>query len=707
MSGGAGEQSVAGAASSGTITLVERTSVAASSVAGDIVPGAADGLFFGSTRFVSRWQLRLDETELQSLTTVAHGASAATFVARRLPPPGTPDSPILVTRRRTVGGGMREEITLENAGAAPVTCALRFEVDADFARLLDVKAGRRRRRSARHVEVTPSSLIFSSGPQATAERLEVRFSAGSTITTTGANRIVELAAGTSLACSVEFVIAIAGRAVDLDVAASSSPGDDNEPTRAWRASLPRLVAHDAALTTILARSAEDLRALRIFCRPGADESVFAAGAPWYTTLFGRDALLTSLMTLGLAPSSARATLRVLARFQGERADAATAEAPGKILHHLRGSFDFLEDAGSIAAHYGSVDATPLFVVLLGALQRWGLLDEAALGELLPHADRALGWIDAAGDLDGDGFVEYEMGRSPALVNQGWKDSVDSTTFGDGRLATGPIALAEVQGYVYAAYRARAELALAFDDESTAADYRARATRLKAAFNERFWLPAHGYFAMGLDGDKQPIDAISSNIGHCLWTGVVDADRAPAVAAQLLAPAMFSGWGVRTLSTEMAAYNPVSYHNGSVWPHDSAICAAGLMRYGFVEESHAITLGLLDAAAAFDGHLPELFCGFERAKFPTPVGYPNACAPQAWAAATPFFLLLSTVFRFDPGRHNAGIGAAPTVPPGLGAVRIENLAVGRKSLTLDTEPQRVATGGITVEIPRVPHRPEGI
>jgi len=301
---------------------------------------------------------------------------------------------------------------------------------------------------------------------------------------------------------------------------------------------------------------------------------------------------------------------------------------------------------------------------------------------LPHADRALAWIDEFGDRDGDGFVEYERATPNGLANQGWKDSFDGVNFADGAIAAPPIALCEVQGYVYLAFRARAEIARGLGDAATASRCEARAVTLKARFNDRFWLADRGYFALGLDREKRPIDALTSNLGHCLWTGIVDDDKAADVAARLSGTEMFTGWGLRTLASSMGAYNPVSYHNGSVWPHDSAIAAAGLMRYGFSAEAHAITLGLLRVAEAFGGRLPELLCGFDRDDFHLPVRYPTSCSPQAWASATPFWLLRTTLLRLDPAVPDGVLWLAPCIPDEIGPLSIDNVPLAGERLTID-------------------------
>jgi glycogen debranching enzyme len=293
---------------------------------------------------------------------------------------------------------------------------------------------------------------------------------------------------------------------------------------------------------------------------------------------------------------------------------------------------------------------------------------------MPHVDRALDWIRNYGDKDGDGFVEYERLNDRGLINQGWKDSWDGINFADGTLAEPPIALCEVQGYVYAAYLARAEIARAAGQHDTADLWAERARSLKVAFNERFWLPDKGWFAVGLDRDKRPIDSLTSNIGHCLWTGIVDDDKAAHVAEHLLSPAMFTGWGVRTLASSMGAYNPISYHNGSVWPHDNAIIATGLMRYGYVHHARTVAEGILAAAECFSGRLPELFTGLDRRHYPHPVDYPASCSPQAWASAAPV-QLMRALLRLEPVVPENKLYAAPALPDTIRQLHINNATLG--------------------------------
>jgi glycogen debranching enzyme len=344
-------------------------------------------------------------------------------------------------------------------------------------------------------------------------------------------------------------------------------------------------------------------------------------------------------------------------------------------------------------------------MLLGELRRWGLASEVVDG-LLPSADRAMRWIEEFGDRDGDGYVEYRRASDRGLQNQGWKDSGDAVRFADGRLAAAPIALCEVQAYVYGAYLARAHFAEEAGDEAAAQRWGAKASQLKTAFNRDFWLDDRGWYAMALDGDKRPVDALASNMGHCLWTGIVDEEKAPLVVDHLMSARMFTGWGIRTLADDMVGYNPVSYHNGSVWPHDNAIIAAGLTRYGFVDEAHRVIEALIDAASHQSHRLPELFAGLAREEVPFPVSYPTSCSPQAWAAASPL-MFLRTILRLDPWVPHGKVWLDPVLPERVRYLRVHRIPLAGRRVTVEVERDgelRVEGLAADIELVRQPRRP---
>jgi glycogen debranching enzyme len=678
----------------GTVILFEGRSFCICSQTGDMVRGGTDGLYFHDTRLISRWELRIDDAPTEPLAVMPADPFSATFLGRGQPRPGRAESSLLVTRARYVGGGMREDITVHNLSKEQAGLILVVEVDADLADLFDVKAGRIPVRGERSVQLGDGSFtILAAGGD---RQRGVRVSAKGASAAPGAlTFFVVVPARGSWATSVSVQPVIDGEALPPRFPAHR-PIEHTDPARrlqAWQQDNPVVLTEHPGLAKALERSPADLGSLRIFDESHPDRPpTVAAGVPWFMTIFGRDSLITSYMTLLLDRSLALGTLWTLADLQGERVDPLSEEEPGKILHEIRGGVEAcsLHGCPRGSAYYGSVDATPLFVVLLGELRRWGL-HHAEVDRLLPHADRALEWIATYGDFDGDGFVEYERKTDRGLTNQGWKDSFDGINFADGTLAQPPIALAEVQGYVYSAYLARCHFAYEAGDQATFDRYARRAAELKQEFNERFWLPDRGWFAVGLDRHKKPIDALASNMGQCLMSGIVDEDKAQVVAEHLMSPQMFTGWGIRTLATTMGAYNPMSYHNGSVWPHDNALIAAGLMRYGFVDQAQRVVMSLLDAASVFGGRLPELFCGFDRGEYSHPVPYPTSCSPQAWAAASPVHLL-RTLLRLDPWIPYKKTWLAPALPPGFGDLRIERFTLAGARVSLHASAGRARVSG---------------
>jgi glycogen debranching enzyme len=662
-------------------TLIEGSSFCISEPGGDIMAGRPQGLFVRDTRVLSHWELTVDGKEPQPLSVEHHEPYAATFLARMPPRPGRADSTLLVIRRRYIGDGMREDITIRNTSATAVRCVLELAADADFADLFEVK-GRAKPRATVSVHAADSALVITSGRRDRRQELVIDGDGEPTVADGSLKWRLAIAGHDERTISIEAVVVTDGVPMALRYPRGKklTRAVPAKRLRKWRRRGPQVRTADPNLTTVLNRSIEDLGALRIFDPEHPRRPVVAAGAPWFMALFGRDSLLTAWMLLPWEAGLAAGTLQTLATWQGNAVDLPSEEEPGRILHEVRFGPASAVALGGRKAYYGTADATPLFVMLLGELQRWGY-KESVIESLLPHADRALDWIEQYGDADGDGFVEYHRKTSHGLANQGWKDSWDGINFADGTIAEPPIALAEVQGYVYAAYRARAELADHAGDHSGARLWRKKAKQLRRAFNEKFWLPERGWFAVGLDRDKRPIDSLTSNIGHCLWTGIVDADKAAVVARQLMSDDMFSGWGIRTLAQSMGAYNPMSYHNGSVWPHDNAICAAGLMRYGYVDHAQRVAESILDAAEHFGGRLPELFCGFGRQEFGAPVPYPTSCSPQAWAAAAPL-LLVHTLMRFTPEMPTGQLWCAPVVPERYLPMRVGGLGLAKSRGVVD-------------------------
>lgn len=677
----------------GLVTLVEGQTFQLSDRSGNMDPDHAHGLIVLDTRVVSRWELLLNGKPLEALAVETTHPFAARFVGRAQPDAGRADADLVVFRHRHLGGGMREQISIVNHGLDDATIVVELRCEADFADLFEVKERRVRRQLGRHIhELAGNSLIFGQSGVRGDKQVTITVDEDAELSPGHATWRTTLPAGVTLDLWCEISV----RLGDVDIEPMFTRGTDDEeatPRRRlerWHARLPEITTDHHGFAATVARSAEDLGALRIFDPEHPDLPILAAGAPWYMTVFGRDSLLTAWMTLISDPSLAHGVLETLARLQGTDENTTTEEAPGKILHEMRfGSADGLALGGG-DRYYGSVDATPLFVMLLGEVLRWdGPLD--LVHRLLPHADRALEWIEQYGDSNGDGYVDYHCQSDSGLANQGWKDSWDAIRHADGTLVDAPIALCEVQGYVYAAYTARALIARQFEDSATFDRCMARANDLRRRFNEDFWLDHRGTFALGLDRDGRPIDAVASNVGHCLWTGIIEPDRAPAVADRLLSDDHFSGFGVRTLDRSMAAYNPVSYHNGSVWPHDNAICAAGMERYGLVDHAHRIIIAQIDTAAALGHRLPELFAGFARRELGIPAPYPSSCSPQAWAAAAPS-LWLRTLLRLDPWAPGGEVCLAPQLPDDIKRLRVAGIRIGDNHLTVEIDRDGVQVSG---------------
>jgi glycogen debranching enzyme len=678
-----------------TVTLVEGATFCLSDCRGDVMAGRAHGLFFRDARVLSRWELRVDGQSPEPLSVQPSAAFAAQFVLRRAPRGGHVDSTLLLVRERLVGDGLRETISVENLDHEPTVVVLELHVDADFADLFAVKEGRATRGGAEVTAVADELVLLEWGDRV--RGLRVTASGNPVVAPGWLTWRVVVPAGQRWHTEILAEPTWASNTIRTrfrrgENLQSSAPARKLE---AWRDTATTVEAGHRVLTEVLRQTESDLGALLMHDESGRGRSFVAAGAPWFMTLFGRDSLLTAWMALPLDVGLSVGTLQQLAAVQGRRVDPITEEEPGRIMHEIRRGPASTDVLGG-AIYYGSVDATVLFVMLLAEAWRWGA-DPSVVRSLLPAADAALAWAQRYGDRDGDGFIEYQRATDRGLINQGWKDSFDAINDASGRTAGPPIALCEVQGYHYAALLARAELAEAFDDATRAGQLRERAQTLRTQFLETFWLPQHGFYAVALDGRKQPVDALTSNVAHCLWTGIATDEHAAALVRHLATDEMDSGFGLRTLATTMGAYNPMSYHNGAVWPHDTAIAVAGLLRYQHVPEAHVLAhrlaSGLLDAADAYGTRLPELYCGFPRSQFGSPIPYPTSCSPQAWSSAAPV-LLLRSLLGLDPHVPARQIAVSPHLPEGWGRVVLTDLRLGNASVDLEAE-------GDTVKIHRMP------
>lgn len=618
--------------------------------------GREHGFFSEDTRFISRWVLRVGETplELLSLNQSAH-FDAQFFLTPRVGPDDP--APCSIVRHRLVDHVWMEEVTVTNHLHASNRFHVALEVDADFADLFEVKDGVS---AEREVADTSDGASLTLAYQHGEFRRSVTITAScpAAITRTGFEYDLEL--GPAEQWSSSFTISPTAAQPGQVFARRKSRGllqDVRELRSAeletWLARAPVLQADDPALLRTYRASLSDLGALRMHPDLTADATLPAAGLPWFMALFGRDSLITSFQALPYLPELAATTLRVLAARQATARDDFHEQEPGKILHELR--FGELTARGQRphSPYFGSADATPLFLVLLDEYHRWSG-DDTLVRALEANARAALAWIEESGDPDGDGYVEYQC-RNPAtgLVNQCWKDSWDSIQFSDGTLARGPIASCEIQGYVYDAQRRAARLAReVWNDETLSDRLEQRADDLQERFRRDFWMPERGCHALALDGDKHQVNSLTSNIGHLLWSGILDDGEAAATAERLLDAQLYSGWGVRTLGTREAGYNPLGYHTGTIWPHDNSLIAAGLARYGHRDAAGTIASAILAAAPYFEHRLPEVFAGFPVALTSVPVRFPTASRPQAWAAGAPL-LLLTTVLNLRPGQTNGG------------------------------------------------------
>ena len=655
----------------GELVLLDGSTFFVGGETGDAGKEEVDGLFVADVRHLSVWRLLLDGRPVKPLmsrktdyySARIFGTPAGARVGR--------NPTITVRRDRTVVDGLHEDVILENHSHAPQEVEVELQFASDFADIFEVK--QERPKQGRH-------WIETDGDQARIWYDHDGFRRGTVISIDAACEVEEARATCRLALAPRE-----RRRICIDVTCVTDgrrrPGRRacaergavrprmSHTTDEMIAEAPRLETSSDELRRTYRQSLLDLAALR-FRPDGLEEAVPAAGVPWFMTLFGRDSLITSYQALPFHPALARASLKALAATQARERDDFRDAEPGKILHELRrGELARLGEVPDL--YYGSHDATALFLVLLDEYERW-TGDVSLVRSLEPAARAALEWIERHGDLDGDGYLEYQR-RSPAgLANQCWKDSWNSILFSDGRVAEGPIAACELQGYAFDARMRAARLARrAWGDERLAARLEARAEELRRRFNRDFWSEEKGQYVLALDGEKRQVDSAASNMGHLLWSGIVDEGRAGAVVSRLMAVDMFSGWGVRTMSASEAGYNPIEYHNGTVWPHDSGLVAEGMRRYGFRDEASTLALGMLEASQVFAYRLPEAFAGFPREDAGMPVEYPSACRPQAWATGAPL-LALRTLLGLDVDERR--LRSAPHLLERLAEARLVGVPV---------------------------------
>ncbi len=632
------------------ITTLDGSNFLVAAASGDLVqdPDHVTGFFYRDMRHLSRWRLLINGAEPQVLSCDdLEYYFSQHFLAPRT---GTIyENPYLsVARRRYLGDGFVEEIELQNHLPKPVDVTVELEFGCDFADLFEVKNSLKKKGEL-YQKKQGNELILGYRREDFVRETILRCDSNGELSEGRLKLPLSLKAKEKKIVTLEVIPVSDQITAKPKYSRSGTEAKPNIRTdfKDWMLSAPKVECSLDAINRLYRKSLSDLAALRFYPDPVnlPQDSIPAAGLPWFMAMFGRDSLITSYQTLPFVPELSATTLRTLARFQGKEVNAFRDEEPGKIPHELRfGELTVFKEWPQ-SPYYGSADSTALFLILLDEYERW-TGDRALIRSLEPNAVAALDWIDRYGDRDGDGFVEYMRALDTGLDNQCWKDSWNSILFSDGRVAEAPRATCEIQGYTYDAKVRCARLAReVWNNPKLAEELEAQAEKLKARFNEAFWIPEKGYYALALDKHKTRVDSLTSNVGHLLWSGIVPNDRAERIRDLLMSPKLFSGWGIRTMSTDDRGYNPIEYHNGTVWPHDASIIAQGLAQYGFRKEASSLCTSTLAAGAFFNYRLPEVFAGFERGETEFPVEYPTASSPQAWATGTTF-LALRTILGLE-------------------------------------------------------------
>ncbi len=567
-----------------------------------------------------------------------------------------------------------EKLFFINHGLESLEVPVRIGFDADFTDVFEVRGTVRERKGRRLPErVNESSVVLSyEGLDQVIRETSIACDA-TAVRSSESGMEFEVSLKPKQSATVQIEICCVPQASRSSMGYSDALSAARFELAQIAREFPQITSSNSRFSDWIARSISDLE-MMIAGNPEANYPY--AGVPWFSTVFGRDGIITALQTLWLNPNLAKGVLEFLASSQADKVDAVADSEPGKILHEMRRSEMAALGEVPFGKYYGSVDATPLFVMLAGAyFDRTA--DRPTIERLWPNIERALEWIDDYGDVDGDGFVEYARHSSKGLVQQGWKDSSDSVFHADGQVAAPPIALCEVQGYVYAAKLAASRLALALGDLTRSCDLEVQAEALRTKFEEQFWCDDLGTYALALDGRKQPCRVRASNAGHCLYTEIASPERARLVAESLMSPEFFTGWGIRTVATGESRFNPLSYHNGSVWPHDNSIIASGMAKYGSKKLAGKILLALLDLSSEVElRRLPELFCGLKRRPTEGPTLYPVACSPQAWASAAPFLVLAGCLGISVQAERGRIIFDRPFLPEGIQQLAIRGLRCGK-------------------------------
>lgn len=675
------------------LTLIDGKTFLSTSVSGDIAPpGAPDvGFFHDDTRYLSSLEVKVDghRTVVLSSSTEKSFASQIELTTGNISLRDSfdlPENTVHIRRDQLLSGNVLfDHLTFENFNLQPVEFRLEVTYDVDFVDVFQVRGVARGTCGTYFKpEVAKDSIsFFYRGKDNAWRKTEIKFSTPPD-QVNGTTAIWNLRLERRKLIRIDTVIRAfvhgghAEKGSDTTDFVKSLSGR-REGVKGWEDQSTGFHSSNEAFDTVLRTAIGDFHALQI---PDGNEHVIAAGIPWFATIFGRDSIVASYQSLLLNPRLAAETLRVLARYQGTEVNDWRDEEPGKIIHEQRQGEMTRTGEMPFGAYYGSADSTPLFLVLAAEVFQW-TDDEQLIHDLLPHIYRALTWLDRYGDLDGDGFIEFRRRSSKGLVNQGWKDSWDANLFPDGTIAESPLATIEVQGYAYDAKYRLARLLRHFGDIKNAERLKREAVELARRIDSEFWMQRKNFYALALDKNKKKVDVVSSNPGHLLFSRALKADRARAVTNRLMQPDMNSGWGWRTLSADEKVFNPLSYHRGSVWPHDNSLIAHGMALYGFRRAALQILTQLFQAAQTFRDHrLPELFCGVQRREFDVPVHYPVSCSPQAWASGA-IMLMLTAVLGIRPNAPKKELNILnPVLPDWLDYLQMRNLKIGNSRVSLD-------------------------
>jgi glycogen debranching enzyme len=653
------------------LVVLDGSTFFVSGASGDVAGSEAEGFFHADMRHLSAWQLLVEGAPVRVLTSRSLRYYSASIFGTLASARVGENQTVSIQRDRIVADGVHEDIILENNSETERAISLELRFGSDFVDIFEIK-DRTPKKGRTWAESRPGEVTLWYERDSFRRGTRISFSEPCEVREDSARFDVALGPRATWKTHVDVACLVGGeeRRPRHDC---ESPGDLQPQMpltlEQWLEEAPRLETDFDPLIHTYRRSLLDLAALRFRPLEQLEWSLPAAGLPWFMALFGRDSLITAYEALPFQPRLAATTLEALAAYQAKEDDPFRDAEPGKILHELRvGELAMLGEVPH-TPYYGTHDATPLFLILLDEYERW-TGDAETVGRLEPAARAALAWIEGSGDPDGDGYLEYRTRSPKGLVNQCWKDSWNSVRFADGRLAHPPIATCEIQGYAYDARRRTARLAREIWGDHALADRLEReAAGLRERFNRDFWSEERGHYVLALDGDKRRVDSMTSNVGHLLWSGIADERMATDSVARLMAPDMFSGWGIRTMSAFDAGYSPIEYHNGTVWPHDTAIIAEGMRQYGFSDEAGRLATALIEAADAFDHRLPEVFAGFPRERTRVPVEYPTASRPQAWAAAAPL-LVLRTVLGADVERDRLRV--TPDLPAAFENVRLRGI-----------------------------------